>query len=157
MYYSLENVTKMSKLKVKSLLPVPKSFVFPSDITSSSSAYTAINFSGHFVKANETHMLDKLSTVTLITSALWACGSAASQNSFAINESIRLFPCHTRQPLRSLKVSNPVSNSIHPFIFGDGAMCSACRWLFKALAVEFSVPPENGNLNRLRPLEQIDS
>lgn len=70
MYYSLENVTKMSKLKVKSLLPVPKSFVFPSDITSSSSAYTAINFSGHFVKANETHMLDKLSTVTLITSAL---------------------------------------------------------------------------------------
>lgn len=36
----------------------------------------------HFVKASKTHMLNKLSTVTLITSLLLACGPTFSQNLF---------------------------------------------------------------------------
>lgn len=87
----------------------------------------------HFVKASKTHMLNKLSTVTLITSLHQACRSILSQNLFFKKKKKKRngkkthFPCHTCQCLQYLKVSHWGSNSIHSFIFEDIAMCSACR------------------------------
>lgn len=87
----------------------------------------------------------------------WAFGCTPSSNFLAINESVSLFPCHTCRRLRCLQASHPASNSVPPFLSEDSAMCSACRWLLKAVALKFPIPPDNNNPNRLQPLEQINN
>lgn len=89
----------------------------------------SLNLSGHFVKASENrHMLHKLSAVTLFTSPRRARGSASS----------RKFLCHKMKASRSARVTlakslrcpknrTRASNSVHPSLHEDGAMCPDCR------------------------------
>ncbi len=87
-----------------------------------------LNFSGHFVKASKNPHAQQ--TVNCHSHHIIAPSLRVyTQSKFPCqkNESIALFPCHTCQCLWCLKVSHCASNSFHPFIFEDRAICSACR------------------------------